>query len=140
MSAEWIKSFEKEEWDSPAHRQYIIGCIEDGEEAQRKLNEIMPIYEKQCKYVELLERQLELLQKTLDLAEKMRPRLIMVEGDKIIDPIEDLANDHEDGPKKYFSPEDVRKMSQREVRQNYTAIINSMSKWRMMRYETDQET
>lgn len=129
MSIDWIKTFEDEEWNSPEYRHYIISCIADGEEAQRKLSEIMPVYEKQCKYVELLERQLEILQKTLDLAERMIPHLIKVEGDKITDTIEDSANDPEDGPKKYFSPEAVRKMSGREVMQNYTAIINSMSKW-----------
>lgn len=35
----------------------------------------------------------------------------------------------EDGEKDYFTPEEVRKMSQAEVRQNYAKIINSMSKW-----------
>ena len=34
------------------------------------------------------------------------------------------AEDHE-----FFTPEEVRKMSQAEVRQNYAKIINSMSKW-----------
>ena len=32
--------------------------------------------------------------------------------------------------KEYLSPEDVRKMSQSEVRDNYKAIINSMKKWK----------
>ena len=126
-----IKNCTNEEWSSPEYRTFIIGCLMDGEEAQRKLSEIMPIYEKQCKYVELLERQLELLQKTLDLAEKMKPHLIKVEGDKITNPIEDLAKGPEDGPKKYFSPEQVRKMSSREVLENYVAIINSMKEWKL---------
>lgn len=29
----------------------------------------------------------------------------------------------------YFTPEDVRKMSEEEVRKNYTAIMKSMEKW-----------
>ena len=32
-------------------------------------------------------------------------------------------------PKEYFSPEDVRSMSQSEVRENYKKIIDSMKKW-----------
>ena len=32
--------------------------------------------------------------------------------------------------KEYFSPEDVRSMSQSEVRENYKKIIDSMKKWR----------
>lgn len=31
--------------------------------------------------------------------------------------------------KKYFSPEEVRKMTPREVRENYTAIMGSMKEW-----------
>lgn len=32
-------------------------------------------------------------------------------------------------PKEYFSPEEVRSMSQSEVRENYKKIIDSMKKW-----------
>ncbi len=32
-------------------------------------------------------------------------------------------------PKEYFSPEEVRAMSQSEVRENYKKIIDSMKKW-----------
>lgn len=32
-------------------------------------------------------------------------------------------------PKKHFTPEDVRKMSQSKVRENYQAIIDSMKEW-----------
>jgi ribosomal protein L37AE/L43A len=31
--------------------------------------------------------------------------------------------------KKYFTPEDVRKMTREEVKANYTAILDSMKKW-----------
>ena len=30
----------------------------------------------------------------------------------------------------YFTPEQVRKMTEEEVRQNYTAIMKSMEKWK----------
>ena len=30
----------------------------------------------------------------------------------------------------YFTPEDVRRMTEKEVRQNHTAIIKSMEKWK----------
>ena len=30
----------------------------------------------------------------------------------------------------YFTPEDVRRMREEEVRQNYTAIMKSMEKWK----------
>ena len=32
--------------------------------------------------------------------------------------------------KKFFSPEDVRKMSQKEVHENYQAIMDSMKEWK----------
>jgi len=34
-----------------------------------------------------------------------------------------------DGEKPYFTPEQVRRMSQREVKENFCAIMNSMKKW-----------
>ena len=36
----------------------------------------------------------------------------------------------EEPSKKYLSPEEVRKMSPKEVRDNYTAIMNSMKEWK----------
>ena len=36
----------------------------------------------------------------------------------------------EETPKKHFTPEDVRKMSRTEVRENYTAIMDSMKEWK----------
>lgn len=33
------------------------------------------------------------------------------------------------GKKKYFSPEEVRRMTQSEVKENYYAIMKSMKKW-----------
>lgn len=35
----------------------------------------------------------------------------------------------ENKQKDFFSPEEVRAMSRKEVRENYTAIMNSMKKW-----------
>lgn len=34
-----------------------------------------------------------------------------------------------EGKKDYFTPEEVRKMTRKEVRENYYAIMNSMKKW-----------
>lgn len=34
-------------------------------------------------------------------------------------------------PQKLFTPEEVRKMSPDEVRENYSAIMESMKKWRI---------
>lgn len=48
-------------------------------------------------------------------------RHIFADGDTIIV----LAEEQ----RKYFSPEEVRKMSRREVRENYQDILNSMPKW-----------
>lgn len=38
--------------------------------------------------------------------------------------------DGEKTPKTFFYPEEVRKMSQREVRENYQAIMDSMKEWK----------
>ena len=37
--------------------------------------------------------------------------------------------EREETPKKHFTPEEVRKMSQSEVRDNYEAILQSMKTW-----------
>ena len=87
MDADWIGNFSDKEWNSLEYRRLIIHLVAQGEEAQRKLTEIMPIYEKQCGYIELLERQMALLQKTLDLVEKIQPLCEKVNGG-----IKDLAN------------------------------------------------
>lgn len=42
----------------------------------------------------------------------------------------DIAKRQEETAKTYFSPEEVRKMSPREVRDNYQAIMNSMKEWK----------
>lgn len=39
------------------------------------------------------------------------------------------GEEKEQTAKKHFTPEEVRKMSQNEVKENYTAIIKSMKKW-----------
>lgn len=77
---EWAERWSDHEWNSPEWRQFVISLIRDGEEAQAKLNEIEPLYEEQVRYINLLERQMELLQKTLDLAEKLAPRLTILQG------------------------------------------------------------
>lgn len=40
-----------------------------------------------------------------------------------------ITNDTEEKHEKYFSPEDVRKMTREEVRENCQAIFNSMREW-----------
>lgn len=68
--SEWVARWDDAQWNSKEFRQYLISLLRDGDEAHDKLREIEPIYEKQAKYIECLERQLELLQKTLDIIEK----------------------------------------------------------------------
>jgi hypothetical protein len=41
-----------------------------------------------------------------------------------------LAKTKEEAPSKFFAPEEVRKMSPKEVKANYKAIMNSMKKWK----------
>lgn len=83
--SEWMRRWGEDEWSSHEWRQFLICEIKDGQKAKDKLAEIEPLYEKQTLYIKDLERQLELLQKTLDLAEKFSPRPIFIssEGGKI---------------------------------------------------------
>lgn len=78
--SEWMSRWGENEWSSPEWRQFLICEIEDGYKVRDKLAEIEPIYEKQALYIKELERQLELLQKTLDLAEKFTPRPLVIPG------------------------------------------------------------
>lgn len=77
---EWIRRWDESQWSSSEWRKYLLDIISDSDVAQDKLSEIEPIYEEQAKYIKNLERQIELLQKTLDLAEKLAPRPIMIPG------------------------------------------------------------
>lgn len=79
-NSQWVKRWDESQWNSPEWRRFVISLIEDGEVAMDELKEIKPIYEEQVRYIKLLERQLELLQKTLDLAEKLAPRPIFIPG------------------------------------------------------------
>lgn len=79
-TSEWMERWGENEWGSTEWRQFIITLVRDAEIAQDKLNKIEPLYEEQEKYIKYLERQLELLQKTLDIAEKFTPRPIILPG------------------------------------------------------------
>lgn len=78
--SEWAKRWDDSEWNSQEWRAFVVSLLRDGEEAMEKLNKIEPLYEEQEKYIKYLERQLELLQKTLDIAEKFS-RPIILPGD-----------------------------------------------------------
>ena len=79
-TSEWMERWGENEWGSTEFRQFILNLVRDAEITQDKLNEIEPLYEEQGKYIKCLERQLELLQKTLDLVEKFAPRTIIFPG------------------------------------------------------------
>ena len=55
---------------------------------------------------------------------------IFADGDTIVVLAEEQREEKEKAQKIYFTPEEVRKMSRKEVRDNYAAIINSMKKWK----------
>lgn len=76
--SELVERWDESQWNSVEWREFLIGYLRNGEIAQDRLSEIEPIYEKQIKYIVTLERQIELLQKTLDLAEKFAPRPIFI--------------------------------------------------------------
>jgi hypothetical protein len=78
--SDWVKRWDESQWNSPEWRQFLIGEIEDFYATRDKLNKIEMLYEAQAEYVKTLERQIELLQKTLDLAEKFTPRPLVIPG------------------------------------------------------------
>ena len=80
-TAEWVSRWGEEQWRSLEFRRFLIDELEDAQKDREKLAEILPLYENQQKYIETLERQIELLQKTLDLAEKFAPRPIFTHVD-----------------------------------------------------------
>ena len=84
-TSEWINQWDESQWSSREWRQYLVSIICDGDIAQEKLSKIEPLYEEQEKYIKLLERQLELLQKTLDIVEKFTPHpIILSERSEVI--------------------------------------------------------
>lgn len=76
-TSEWVARWGDNEWNSKEYRDFIIRCVQDGEEAQCNLNKIEPLYEEQERYIKYLERQLDLLQKTLDIAERYSRPIIL---------------------------------------------------------------
>ena len=82
---DWIKQWDESQWSSKEWRRYLLDIIRDSDIAQEKLSKIEPLYEEQEKYIKYLERQLELLQKTLDVVEKLTPRpIILSERSEVI--------------------------------------------------------
>lgn len=78
--AEWVEQWEDFQWNSPEWRDLLIKELWELCDLKDKLNNIEPLYEEQVKYIKTLERQLELLQKTLDIAEKFAPRPLVISG------------------------------------------------------------
>ena len=76
--SECVERWDDSEWNSKEMRTFLISVLRDVADAQDKLNKIEPLYEEQGKYIKYLERQLELLQKTLDIAEKFTPRPVIL--------------------------------------------------------------
>lgn len=82
---DWIKRWDEAQWSSKEWRAYLLDIIRNSDIAQEKLSKIEPLYEEQEKYIKYLERQLELLQKTLDVVEKLTPRpIILSERSEVI--------------------------------------------------------
>jgi hypothetical protein len=80
--SQWVAEWDESQWNSQEWRHYLTSILRDYERDRDKLRTIEPLYEKQTEQIILLERQLELLQKTLDIAEKFAPRLIHFPGDR----------------------------------------------------------
>lgn len=73
----WLKEWDEFQWNSPEWRQFLINEVGDLYETRHKMAELETLYEEQAKYIKSLEKQLELLQKTLDIAEKFSPRSLI---------------------------------------------------------------
>lgn len=78
--SEWASRWDDSQWNSREFRQFVVSLLREGEDAQKKLNALEPLYEEQERNIKYLERQLDLLQKTLDIAEKFS-RPIILPGD-----------------------------------------------------------
>ena len=79
-----IDTFTDKEWNSPEYRRYIAACLKEGDRTEKDFGELQRLYEEQSKYVTLLERQMTILQKTLEVAEKViLPIRIPADGEVI---------------------------------------------------------
>lgn len=76
----WLEEWDESQWNSPEWRQFLKNEVKDLYETRHKLKELELRYEEQMKYLNTLEKQLELLQKTLDIAEKFSPRPLVIPG------------------------------------------------------------
>jgi hypothetical protein len=87
--SEFVKRWGSDQWESAEWRQYLISFLDNYEEMMDRLSnyemvcnkqkEEITSLEKQC---ELLHRQLKLLQKTLDVAERFSRPIIIPGAEK----------------------------------------------------------
>ena len=75
---QWVERWEESEFSSPEYISLLLKQLRDFEEDHYKLKKIESLYKEQADYIKKLERQMELLQKTLELAEKFAPRVLMM--------------------------------------------------------------
>jgi len=91
-NSEWMRNWNDEMWNSTQWRTYLITIVEGLEKELFLLSEVRKVAdalqaenEKQAKYIELLERQTVLLQKTLDIVERCAPtKIFMPERGEVI--------------------------------------------------------
>lgn len=83
MSKEFVEGFTEKDWRSPEFRQYIIGTMGDYDELCDEHRKLKVSHEAQCAYVEMLEKQLGILQKTLDVAQKIINAPKFFSGDEV---------------------------------------------------------
>lgn len=91
-NSEWMRNWDDEMWNSPQWRSHLINIVEGLEnnlfwlsEVEKEKDIIQAENEKQAKYIELIERQMVLLQKTLDVVERCAPaKIIIKDGGEVI--------------------------------------------------------
>ena len=71
--SDWIKRWGADQWNSPELRRLLISEVEDVRCLRDKIAELEPLCEKQARYIKELEKQLELLQRTLDIMDRIAP-------------------------------------------------------------------
>lgn len=82
--SEWVERWDESQWRSNKWREYLVKLLRNGDAVQDKLSKIEPLYEEQEKYIKYLERQVELLQKTLDIVEKITSPIVPTGNSEVI--------------------------------------------------------
>jgi len=88
--SEWVKQWDKSQWEAAEWREFLVQTLSDYEMSMERYHEVNTVCEKQKieiesleKQCKLLQRQLGLLQKILDVAERYsRPIVITEQGKK----------------------------------------------------------